>query len=127
MTSSSNTVLIIDDDDSLAQLLSLTLQLEGFQVLRGCDGVEAKRLLSEHAVNLIVLDLMMPTLDGLGFLHWLRQEQKHDTLVLVQTAMTRDDTRDKVLAAGADALIFKPYGVNEFLAQVKRLLNRPDS
>lgn len=119
-----NTILIIDDDRFMRQLLELTLQLEGFRVLQAADGNAAKQWVSEENIDLIVLDLMMPDLDGLGFLQWLRKEQHKTIPVLVQTAMSREDTRATALEAGADELIFKPYNVEALIELVKPLMQR---
>ncbi len=115
------TVLIIDDDKFLINLMDKAIQKAGYNVITAYQGKQAIDILSQQSVDLIVLDLMMPEMDGLCFLQWLRQEAKLDTPTLVQTGMVKPNTEKQVMDAGASALIYKPVQVPEFIAKIHEL------
>jgi DNA-binding response OmpR family regulator len=121
----SSTILLVDDEDSIQKLLAYPLEREGFRVLQARDGEEAlERFASEH-VDLVVLDLMLPKLDGLEVCKRLRAES--DVPIIMLTA--RDDELDKVLGLelGADDYITKPFSIREFRSRVRALLRRTAS
>lgn len=118
------TVLVVDDDLKLQNMLRRTLSYEGFQVVTAADGNAALTEVQVHRPDVIVLDWLMPGLDGLGVLKRLRSA--HDkTLVLMLTA--RDAVEDRVegLETGADDYLVKPFAPSELLARVHALLRRP--
>jgi DNA-binding response OmpR family regulator len=118
----SSTILLVDDEDSVQKLLAYPLEREGFRVLQARDGEEAlERFASEH-VDLVVLDLMLPKLDGLEVCKRLRA--KSEVPIIMLTA--RDDELDKVvgLELGADDYITKPFSIREFRSRVRALLRR---
>jgi two-component system response regulator MprA len=118
------TVLVVDDDLKLQNMLRRTLSYEGFQVVTAADGNDALTEVQAHRPDVIVLDWLMPGLDGLGVLKRLRSA--HDkTLVLMLTA--RDAVEDRVegLETGADDYLVKPFAPSELLARVHALLRRP--
>ena len=118
----SSTILLVDDEDSIQKLLAYPLEREGFRVLQARDGEEAlERFASEH-VDLVVLDLMLPKLDGLEVCKRLRAESEVPIIMLT----ARDDELDKVLGLelGADDYITKPFSIREFRSRVRALLRR---
>lgn len=118
------TVLVVDDDLKLQNMLRRTLSYEGFQVVTAADGNAALSEVQTHRPDVIVLDWLMPGLDGFGVLKRLRSA--HDkTLVLMLTA--RDAVEDRVegLETGADDYLVKPFAPSELLARVHALLRRP--
>src|SRR6266540_3513593 len=118
----SSTILLVDDEDSVQKLLAYPLEREGFRVLQARDGEEAlERFASEH-VDLVVLDLMLPKLDGLEVCKRLRAESEVPIIMLTD----RDDELDKVLGLelGADDYITKPFSIREFRSRVRALLRR---
>jgi DNA-binding response OmpR family regulator len=118
----SSTILLVDDEDSVQKLLAYPLEREGFRVLQAWDGEEAlERFASEH-VDLVVLDLMLPKLDGLEVCKRLRAESEVPIIMLT----ARDDELDKVLGLelGADDYITKPFSIREFRSRVRALLRR---
>jgi DNA-binding response OmpR family regulator len=118
----SSTILLVDDEDSVQKLLAYPLEREGFRVLQARDGEEAlERFASEH-VDLVVLDLMLPKLDGLEVCKRLRAESEVPIIMLT----ARDDELDKVLGLelGADDYITKPFSIREFRSRVRALLRR---
>jgi DNA-binding response OmpR family regulator len=118
----SSTILLVDDEDSVQKLLTYPLEREGFRVLQARDGEEAlERFAAEH-VDLVVLDLMLPKLDGLEVCKRLRAESEVPIIMLT----ARDDELDKVLglALGADDYYTKPFSIREFRSRVRALLRR---
>src|SRR5438034_1435419 len=118
----SSTILLVDDEESIQKLLAYPLEREGFRVLQARDGEEAlERFASEH-VDLVVLDLMLPKLDGLEVCKRLRAESEVPIIMLT----ARDDELDKVvgLELGADDYITKPFSIREFRSRVRALLRR---
>lgn len=118
----SATILLVDDEDAVQKLLTYPLEHEGFRVLQARDGEEALlRFAGEH-VDLVVLDLMLPKLDGLEVCRRLRA---HSTVPIIMLT-ARDDELDKVvgLELGADDYITKPFSIREFRSRVRALLRR---
>ncbi|MDF8328827.1 response regulator [Aeromonas salmonicida] len=115
-------ILLVDDDLELTQLLTEILTLEGFQVTVAEDGEEGLLRLAEQDFNLVLLDVMMPRLNGFAMLAKLRET--HDTPVLMLTA--RGDSQDRVngLEAGADDYLAKPFDDRELLARIRAILRR---
>ena len=120
-----NRILLVDDDLELTQLLTEILTLEGFQVTVAEDGEEGLQRLAEQSFDLVLLDVMMPRLNGFAMLTKLRKT--HDTPVLMLTA--RGDSQDRVngLEAGADDYLAKPFDDRELLARVRAILRRTQS
>jgi len=118
------TVLIVDDDPKLLKMLRRTLAYEGFHVLSAANGTEALNEVQAHRPDVIVLDWLMPGLDGAGVLQRLRAAGDR-TLILMLTA--RDAVEDRVegLESGADDYLVKPFAPAELLARVHALLRRP--
>ena len=116
-------VLVVDDEQSILTLLQYNLQQAGYEVLTASDGDEGKNLALKENPDLIVLDLMLPKLDGLEVCKQLRQ-QKNFTPVLMLTA--KDDEFDKVLGLelGADDYMTKPFSPREVVARIKAILRR---
>lgn len=119
------TILIVDDDPKLLNMLRRTLMYEGFQVSTAPDGNAALAQVQAHRPDVMVLDWMMPGLDGIGVMKKLRTAGDK-TLVLMLTA--RDAVEDRVegLESGADDYLPKPFAPAELLARLHALLRRPD-
>src|SRR2546423_2394277 len=118
----SSTILLVDDEDAVQKLLAYPLEREGFRVVQARDGEEAlERFRSDH-VDLVVLDVMIPKLDGLEVCKRLRAESTVPIIMLT----ARDDELDKVLGLelGADDYITKPFSIREFRSRVRALLRR---
>jgi DNA-binding response OmpR family regulator len=120
--SDSATILLVDDEDAVQKLLTYPLEHEGFKVLQARDGVEALERFDSERVDLVVLDLMLPKLDGLEVCRRLRS---HSTVPIIMLT-ARDDELDKVvgLELGADDYITKPFSIREFRSRVRALLRR---
>jgi DNA-binding response OmpR family regulator len=117
------TVLLVDDEESVQKLLTYPLEQEGYHVVQARDGEEAlERFRAEH-VDLVVLDLMLPRLDGLAVCRRLREERSAVPIIMLTA---RGDEGDKVLGLelGADDYITKPFSIREFMSRVRALLRR---
>jgi DNA-binding response OmpR family regulator len=117
-----STILLVDDEESVQKLLTFPLEREGFRVVPARDGEEALARFAEEDVDLVVLDLMLPKLDGLEVCKRLRAESSVPIIMLT----ARDDELDKVLGLelGADDYITKPFSIREFRSRVRALLRR---
>ena len=122
----SGRALLVEDEPRIRELVSLHLGLEGLHVTTAADGEEALRLSARGAFDVVVLDLMLPKIDGVTVCRAIRrQAENSDVPVLMLTA--RRDESDKVLGleSGADDYLTKPFGVRELVARVRALLRRP--
>jgi len=115
-------VLVVDDDVKTVELVKLYLNRDGYRVLTAYDGIEALRLARGSHPDLIVLDLMLPGLDGLGVCRTLRDES--DVPIIMLTAMTTDEDRLTGLNIGADDYVTKPFSPRELAARVRAVLRR---
>jgi DNA-binding response OmpR family regulator len=118
----SSTILLVDDEDAVRRLLTFPLERDGFTVVQAADGEEALRRFGERPPDLVVLDLMLPKLDGLEVCKRLRATSTVPIIMLT----ARDDELDKVLGLelGADDYITKPFSIREFRSRVRALLRR---
>ena len=119
---SANPILIVDDDVKVASLIAGSLQNEGFSTLCAVDGEEALALSEKHDPGLIILDLMLPKVDGIEVCRQIRR--RSDVPILMLTA--KADEFDKILglAIGADDYLTKPFSPRELTARVKAILRR---
>src|SRR5438094_9193341 len=115
-------ILVVDDDPKILQLVRMYLEREGFSVITAADGMAAVAAIRERAPRLLVLDLMLPTLDGFAVLRAARADS--DLPVLMLSA--RGGTADRVsgIASGADDYLPKPFSPAELVVRVKTLLRR---
>ncbi|MCC4320064.1 MULTISPECIES: response regulator transcription factor [Streptomyces] len=116
-------VLVVDDESALADLLSMALRYEGWEVRTAGDGADAIRITRELRPDAVVLDIMLPDMDGLAVLGRLRRELP-DVPVLFLTA--RDAVEDRIagLTAGGDDYVTKPFSLEEVVARLRGLLRR---
>ena len=115
-------ILVVDDEANLRHTLTYTLQQEGFETLSAADGEQALALARSGAPDLVILDVMLPKMDGFEVCRRLRRES--DVPVLMLTA--RDTEIDKVvgLEIGADDYLAKPFSMRELVARIKAMLRR---
>ena len=125
-----STILLVDDEESIQTLLTFPLERDGYRVVQARDGEEALRRFGKEDVDLVVLDVMLPRLDGLEVCKRLRARSSVPIIMLT----ARGEELDKVLGLelGADDYITKPFSIREFRSRVRALLRRvaatpPDS
>ena len=116
------TILLVDDEESIQKLLTFPLEREGYRVIQARDGEEALRRFQEGPIDLVVLDVMLPKLDGLEVCRRLRTASAVPIIMLT----ARDDEVDKVLGLelGADDYITKPFSIREFRSRIRAVLRR---
>src|SRR5829696_120722 len=120
--SEGSTILLVDDEDAVLKLLTYPLERDGLRVVAARDGQEALERFASEPVDLVVLDVMLPKLDGLEVCRRLRAE----SMVPIIMLSARGDELDKVLGLelGADDYITKPFSIREFRSRVRALLRR---
>jgi len=115
-------ILLVEDALDLAEVIARDLRAEGYEVLHAADGLTALQLHAKHEPALVILDWMLPKLDGLEVLRQIRQSAP--TPVLMLTARTEETDRVVGLEVGADDYLTKPFGMRELIARVHALLRR---
>ena len=115
-------VLVVDDDVKTVELVKLYLNRDGYKVLTAYDGLEALRLAREAHPDLIVLDLMLPGMDGLEVCRNIREES--DVPIIMLTARTTDEDKLTGLGLGADDYVTKPFSPRELAARVRAVIRR---
>lgn len=119
------TVLLVDDEEQIRELLSLYFTPEGFQVAEAANGAEALMKVQEVKPDIIILDIMMPVLNGMEVCQQIR---KHSNVpIIMVTSRTQDDDRILGLEIGADDYVTKPFNPKEVVARVKAVLRRAAS
>jgi DNA-binding response OmpR family regulator len=121
-SSSKEAVLIVEDDRKTASVLSLYLQKEGFQTLEAGNGIDALALFRKRRPNFVLLDLMIPKMDGIEVCKKIRQES--DVPIMMVTAKVEEVDRLVGLSIGADDYVVKPFSPREVVARVKVILRR---
>lgn len=116
-------LVVVDDEPSIRELLSASLRFSGFEVITASNGTEAIEVIVDSQPDLIIMDVMMPDIDGFTVTNRIRQEGI-DAPVLFLTA--RDDTQDKVmgLTVGGDDYVTKPFSLEEVVARIRAILRR---
>ena len=115
-------ILVVDDDPEIVNAIAITLEREGWQVRRAYDGLQAVDQCLDPAVKLILIDVMMPKLDGLSAL--LRIRERRNLPVIVLSAKSEDTDKILGLSMGADDYVTKPYNPQELIARVRSQLRR---
>ena len=118
-------ILIVDDDENICEVIKMYLESAGFDTMISNDGKESQTAFLEYNPDLVLLDIMLPSMDGIDVLKWIRKD--HQTPVIMLTA--KGETFDKVLGLelGADDYVVKPFEPKELLARVKAVLRRFNS
>jgi len=116
-------LLVVDDEPGIRELLTASLRFAGFEVFPAADGAEALRLAEQHRPDLVVLDVMLPDLDGFTVTRRLRERGRQMPIVFLTA---RDDTADKVtgLTVGGDDYVTKPFSLEEIVARIRAVLRR---
>lgn len=119
-----STILLIEDDRTLSETLQYNLEREGYTVLAAADGVTGLELARRNEADLVILDIMLPRLDGFSVCRILRQESEVPILMLT----ARQDEVDRIagLELGADDYVAKPFSLGEMLARIRAIMRRTD-
>ena len=120
-------ILVVDDEPDILDILRYNLEKEGYKVVTAADGIEGIRVAEQEQPNLIILDIMMPHMDGVEVCRTLRSKSKFDkTIITFLTARDEDYSQIAALDNGGDDYITKPIKPRVFLSRVKALLRRSD-
>ena len=121
--------LVVEDEPNIRELVELHLKLEGLTVTSVADGEDALRAVADDAFDVVVLDLMLPKIDGVTVCRAIRRQASPNQDVPILMLTARREESDKVLGldSGADDSLTKPFGVRELVARVRALLRRPRS
>lgn len=116
-------ILVVDDEKSIVTLLTVNINKAGFDTDVAYDGVEAIKMVEKHSYDLIVLDIMLPKMDGMEVCTYLRKNQI-ETPILMLTARSDESEKIKGLELGADDYLTKPFSPKEVVARIKAILRR---
>ena len=115
-------ILVVDDEESMLKLLRVNLPLDGFDVVTASDGVSALELLEECHPQLVILDILMPGLDGFQVLDLIRQ--RSNVPIIMLTARCSETTLHDALVLGADDFMRKPFSMEVLVARIRAKLRR---
>lgn len=117
-------ILVVDDSESIVMLLKKALTKKGYEVITASDGAEGLRLARESNPNLIILDVMLPHMDGYSICRLLKYDEKYEQIPIIMLT-SRSDKADKEIgqATGANMYLVKPFNEEALLASVAQLLN----
>ena len=120
-------ILVVDDEIYIVHILEFSLTMEGYSILTASNGEEALRVIDSERPDLVVLDIMMPKLDGYEVCRRLRQDEQFQELpVILLSAKGRPIDREAGLQAGADDYITKPFSPRKLLEKIRELLERKE-
>src|SRR5436305_13128804 len=115
-------ILVVDDEPSIRDFIRRNLEMRSFKVTLASNGLEALALFDQHTFVLVILDIMMPKMDGLEVCRRIRQTSTVPIIIL--TALGEEADKIAALDKGADDYLTKPFGVGELLARVRAVLRR---
>jgi two-component system, OmpR family, alkaline phosphatase synthesis response regulator PhoP len=118
-------ILIVDDEEAIRDLIAYNLNKEGYTSYTAANGIEALQQLKEHPIDLVLLDVMMPEMDGIEFCTQMRSKPEYDNIIVCfLTARAEDYSQIAGLEAGADDYISKPVKPRVLISRIKALLRR---
>lgn len=119
---STTTFLVVDDERSLLDFVRRNLEVRGYRVLTASNGLEALAIFKNELIDLVILDVMMPHLDGLETTRRIRESSTVPIIIL--TALGEEADKVRAFDLGADDYLTKPFGVGELLGRIKAVLRR---
>ncbi|MDP9325201.1 MAG: response regulator transcription factor [Candidatus Dormibacteraeota bacterium] len=118
-------VLVVEDEEALAKVLKLRLEMEGFEVRAAGDGQEAMEMIAQQRPDIVVCDLMMPVMDGKQVTRAIKSDKKLKSIpVLILSALKRQQEMDELAKLGADGFAAKPFDSRELTARIWGLLRK---
>jgi DNA-binding response OmpR family regulator len=117
-----STILVVDDEEVVRDVVVRYLEHEGMQTLQAIDGEDAQRIIRDESPHLVILDVMMPKINGLDLCGWIRSHS--ETPVILLTARGEESDRINGLELGADDYVVKPFSPRELVVRVKAILRR---
>lgn len=126
MTKEPFTILVVDDEPYMIRLLQHHIERAGYRLVKATNGREALERIAEDQPDLIIMDVMMPEINGLEVLAQLRQQEQTKNLpVIIMTANAQRFTREQAEAAGVSAFLTKPFSPTQLMTEVRRHLDNP--
>jgi len=120
----SKRILVVDDEMYIVNILDFTLAGEGWEVVSANNGEDALRTLLKFEPDLVILDVMMPRIDGVEVCRAIKaREESADTPVIMLTAKDREKDKEEALEAGADLYLTKPFSPGQLVQEIRNLLN----
>jgi len=120
---SSPRVLIVDDEKPISTLLAQTFEQEGYEVANAYDGIECMNRMATFRPDVVVMDIMMPKLDGVDTTRLIRRNRSYSgTIIVALSAKSDEETRDRMKQAGANLFMRKPFVIAKLLTRVTRML-----
>ena len=122
MSAEAKTILTVDDSRTMRDMLRLALAEAGFNVVQAIDGAEGLERLDSDGADVIITDINMPNLDGLGFIERVRADQRHRAIpILVLTTESEPDMKERARQAGATGWIVKPFNPGKLVDAIRRV------
>ena len=119
----SGRILVVDDEEDLGRILKFALMAAGHEVILAMDGAEGLRMAREDDPDLILLDLMLPKIDGYKVCRMLKFDERYKSIpIVILSARTQEVDKQMARETGADLFITKPYNLNEILSTIQQLL-----
>ncbi|MFO7865161.1 MAG: response regulator [Salinivirgaceae bacterium] len=119
----SKNILVVDDSDSIRELVSVTLQDEGYTVVSGKDGVDAQEQLNGQTIDLVITDLHMPNMDGIELIKHIRSTEAYKTTpILFLTTESQTEKKKLAKEAGATGWIVKPFVPDKLKAAIRKVM-----
>jgi CheY-like chemotaxis protein len=119
-------ILVVDDSSTVRKFVAASLNMKGFRVITAADGIEALERMPAEKINLIILDLNMPDMDGFELMRTLRETPEyHEIPIIVLSSMTDLKNKDLALEMGATAFLEKPLSTEAIQREVLRFVNKP--
>ncbi len=116
-------VLVVDDEKPISTLLAQMFEQEGYEVANAFDGIDCMNKMATFRPDVVIMDIMMPKLDGVDTTRLIRRNRSYsDTIVVALSAMSDDETRKRMKDAGANLFMRKPFVIAKLLARVSRML-----
>ncbi|MFZ5941678.1 MAG: response regulator [Bacteroidota bacterium] len=116
-------ILIVDDSESIREVVNFTLQKEGFEVLVGVDGLDAQKFLNGDKIDLIITDLHMPVMDGIDFIKAVRANDSYKMIpILFLTTESQNEKKMEAKEAGATGWIIKPFVPAKLIAAIQKVM-----
>jgi two-component system chemotaxis response regulator CheY len=117
-------ILVVDDSSTVRKFVSVSLSMQGFQVVTACDGMDALEKLPQQSIDLVITDLNMPNMDGFEFIRALRENAMYKDLpVIILTSLTDSVSREEGLKLGVRTYLTKPFSIEKVQYEVSKYIS----
>jgi len=123
MTEKKKKILVVDDSQDMRSILSMRFRINGYDVIMAQDGQEGLDKIKEEMPNLVILDLMLPKIDGYEVCRMLKFDDKYKNIpIIILSALDQQEDREKAIGSGADAYFIKPFDLELLLNKIRSLI-----